>query len=118
MAQSIWFKRLKSETEAISPYIRFKKIKMGFYRIFYKNSYVHEVYEDMPSKGYDIIQENPRIERQEWYEEYEDSIDTIRNVKNFVEGYHDSIDHIRTRMWMHKHWWEYSKERLVKSHIS
>lgn len=115
MAKSNWFLRAKRETEAISPHVRFKKIRMGFWRVFYKNSYLHECSEDMKIKGYDITEVNPRIESREFYQEYEDNVDTIMNTKNFREGYHDFMDHIRTRMYMHKHDKEFS-ERAEKAY--
>lgn len=109
MAQSNYFKRAKKECEAISPHIRFKKIKLGFWRVFYKNSYLHECCENMTFKGYDITEPNPRLESRSFYEEYEDNIDTIYHTKNYREGYVDFMDHIRTRMWMHKHNKEFSQ---------
>jgi hypothetical protein len=110
MAQSKWFKRLRSDCKRLSPHIRFKRIRMGFWRIYYNRAYLHEVYEDMSMKGYDIVSYNPRLENQSYYEEYEDSIDTIRNVKNYVEGYYDSSDRIKTRLWMHRHDKEFNQE--------
>ena len=102
MAQSTWFKRARAECESMSPYIRFKRIRMGFWRVFFKNSYLHECTEDMKVKGYDIIEPNPRLERREFFQEYEDNIDAIMHVKNYREGYHDFMDHIRTRVFLHK----------------
>ena len=88
---------------------------MGFWRVFYKNSYLHECTEDMKVMGYDIIEPNPRLESLQFYQEYEDTIDTIYNTKNYREGYHDFMDHIRTRMWMHKHDKEFS-DRAEKAY--
>jgi len=109
MAQSSWFIRAKEECEEMSPHIRFKKIKLGFWRVFYKNSYLHECSEDMTANGYDIVETNPRIQNKSFYEEFEDNIDTIMTVKNYREGYHNFMDHIRTRLWMHKNDKEFSE---------
>jgi hypothetical protein len=73
---------------------------MGFFRIYWKDAYLHEVYKEMPPKGYDIEQEDPRLESREYYQEYEDEVSVVRTVKNFVEGYVDSIDHIKTRVYL------------------
>lgn len=102
MPGSRWFKRLVRECKKISPHIRFRRIKQGFYRVYWKEAYIHEVYKDMPIKGYDIESYNQRLEDRSYYEEYEDNVDMIRTIKNFVEGYHDSIDKIRTRIYMFK----------------
>ena len=102
MDGSRWFKRLVRECKRISPYIRFKRIKMGFYRVYWKDAYIHECYKDMPYKGYTIETYDPRLENRSYYEEFEDNVKLIRNIKNFVEGYFDSIDKIRTRVYMFK----------------
>lgn len=75
---------------------------MGFYRIYWQDAYLHEVYKEMPQKGYDIEEEDPRLESKQYYEEYEDTVDTVRTIKNFVEGYYDSLDHIKTRVYLLK----------------
>ena len=75
---------------------------MGFYRVFYKNKYVHECIDNMPVVGYDIEVDNPRLYDKQYYEEYEDNLDAIRKIKNFVEGYHDAKGHIERRLWMLK----------------
>lgn len=97
---SKWFKRFIKECQAISPHIKIRPIKMGFYRIFWKDAYVHEVYSNMPMKGYDIFEEDPRLESKAYYEEFEDNVELIRKIKNFVEGYYDSIDKIKTRVYL------------------
>lgn len=73
---------------------------MGFYRIYWKDAYLHEVYSEMPPKGYDIETEDPRLESLSYYQEYEDEVEVVRTVKNFVEGFYDSIDKIRTRTYL------------------
>lgn len=103
MEGSRWFRRLKKECKKISPYIRFKRIRLGFYRIYWKQAYIHEVYKDMPEIGYDIEAYNPRLEDKSYLEEREDNIDMIRNIKNYVEGYRDSIERIKTKSYLMKH---------------
>lgn len=95
---SYWFKRLKKECESISPYIRFKRIKFGFWRIYWRQAYIHEVYKDMPAKGYDLELVDPRLEGRRYYEEFEDRVEYTRMIKNYVEGYYDSIKKIRVRV--------------------
>lgn len=69
----------------------------------------------MPEVGYDREVEDPRLERRSYYEEYEDNVSLIRSVKNFVEGYWEALDTIRTRVWMLRHNDEYYKESLRAS---
>lgn len=95
---SVWFRRLYKECKQISPHIRFKRIKLGFYRIYFKQAYIHEVYKEMPLKGYDFEDEDPRFENQKYFEEYEDHGEITRKVKNYVEGYFDSIMKIKVRV--------------------
>lgn len=97
---SYWFKRFVNECKTISPHIRIIPIKMGFYRIYWKDAYLHEVYSEMPPKGYDRETEDPRLESLSYYQEFEDEVETVRTVKNFVEGYYDSIDKIKTRVYL------------------
>lgn len=107
---SIWFRRFMRDIKKISPHIRAVRLKMGFYRIYWKDSYLHEVYKEMPAKGYDIEIEDPRIESKFYYEEYEDNIELTRKVKNFVEGYFDSIDRIKTRVYLSRNNEEFAKK--------
>lgn len=87
----------------MSPHIRIKRIKHGFYRIYWKQAYIHEVYKEMPQHGHDIEEKNMQFENKKYVEEYEDRIDLIRNIKNFVEGYWDAKDTVQTRVWMMLH---------------
>jgi hypothetical protein len=98
-----WFKRFKKECESFSPHVRFREIKLGFYRIYYKGFYIGEAYKEMPPKGYDRTEEDQRLESQKYYEEYEDNVQSTRELKNFVEGYFESIDQFKTRMYMLRH---------------
>ena len=100
---SQFYKRFKRECRKISPHIRFKRIRCGFVRLYYKSSYLHEVDENMPYHGYDFEVYNPRLENRSFYEEHEDNLDVIKTVKNYKEGYIDAIDTIRTRMYLHRH---------------
>lgn len=109
---SVWFKRLQKELKKLSPHIRIRRIKMGFYRIFWDDAYLHEVYSNMPFKGYDIEHTDPRLENQSYYEEFEDEVETVRTVKNFVEGYYDTLDAIKTRVYMMRN----DKEFNERSH--
>lgn len=102
MSGTYWFKRFVRECKRISPHIRIVKIKMGFYRIYWKDAYVHECYSEMPYKGYDLTEEDPRLMDKNYYEEYEDAVKLTRTIKNYVEGYADSIFKIKKRVWLFK----------------
>lgn len=106
---SRWFRRLIKECRAISPHLRVKRIKLGFYRIYWRGAYLHEVYKEMPQVGYTMDDLDPRFENQKYFEEYEDQADLTRKIKNYVEGYYDAADHIRTRVYMMKHDKEYNE---------
>lgn len=97
-----WFRRLYNECKAISSHIEFKRIRLGYYRIYWRGAYIHEVSSKMPEFGYDIEEYDPRFENQSYYEEYEDNAELSQKIKNFVEGYHNSIDRIRTRIYLMK----------------
>src|SRR3972149_8086971 len=105
-----WFRRLYKDVRKMSPPFRFKRIKLGFYRIYWKKAYIHEVYKDMPEKGYDIEEYDPRFESQSYFEEYEDNAELTRKIKNYVEGYWDSLDRIRTRTYLIKNSKEFNEE--------
>lgn len=97
---SLWFRRLIEDCKNISHHIRIKRIKYGFYRIYWRQAYLHEIYKELPQKGYDMDSLDPRLESQKYYEEYEDYNELPRKIKNFVEGYWDSLDHIKTRVYL------------------
>ena len=87
----------------MSPDFKIVHAKFGFYRIYWRGAYIHEIYDSMPYKGYDIEQEDIRNkDSQSYYEEYEDSNEITRKLKNYVEGYWDSYDVIKTRLFMLK----------------
>ena len=83
-----------------SPHIRIKKLKLGFYRVYFQNAYIHEFYEEMPIKGYDFEDYDPRLESQSYFEELEDHYEIVRKLKNYKEGFWDTMDRIQTRLYM------------------
>lgn len=98
-----WFRRLVREIRRMSPDFKVVHAKYGFYRIYWRGAYIHEIYDSMPYKGYDIEDEDIRNkESQSYYENYEDSNEITRKIKNYVEGYWDSFDVIKTRLYMLK----------------
>lgn len=104
MEGSYWFRRLMKDIKKIDPYLRVKRAKLGFYRIFWKDAYIHEIYKECPLIGYDFEQEDLSIiEDQKLYEQYEDPNEITRKVKNYKEGYWDSLDRIKTRVYMLRH---------------
>lgn len=107
---SIWFKRLVKDCKAISPHIRIKRIKYGFYRIYYQRAYIHEVYKEMPMEGHGVYENDIRFENQAYYEEYEDRAELTRKIKNYVEGYYESLDRIRTRVYMMRNDKEFNEQ--------
>ena len=109
---SLSFKRLVKELSKITKYLRFKRIKHGFYRVYFKHAYIGEMYKNMPRKGYDFVDEDPRFEDKKFYEGKEDQIDLIRNIKNFVEGYSDSKDSLVTRLYMLRHDKEFNENSM------
>ncbi len=107
---SLWFRRLVKDCAKISSHIRVKRIKYGFYRIYWKTLYVHEIYKEMPQKGYDIEDNDIRLISQKYYEDYEDRAELTRKIKNYVEGYWDSLDRVKTRIYMIKNNKTYSEQ--------
>lgn len=103
MAKSYWFKKLEEDLPKISSQLRMRPATLGFHRIYFKQAYVHEVFEEMTEVGYDYEGYDPRIENQSYYEEYEDNPELVRKIKNFIEGYRDSRDRILRRVWMMRH---------------
>lgn len=103
MLGSSYFKRLVKDASKISPYIRFKAIKHGFYRIYYKSAYIGECSKDMTAHGYDIEEKNWNLEDLKYYDEYHDLMDQTARLKNFREGYFETLDRLRTRVYMFKH---------------
>lgn len=110
MEGSRWFRRLLKDIEHMSRDLRVVRISLGFYRIYYRQAYIHEVYKEMGEHGYDIEDYDPRLENQSYFEEYEDQAELIRNIKNYKEGYWDALDHIRTRVFLMKNSHEFHEK--------
>lgn len=109
-----WFRRFVKEAEAMSPHVRFKRIKFGFYRIFWvgdgDSAYIGECSKDMPEIGYNIEEKNHQLESKKYFEEYEDNAELIQKIKNFREGYWDNIDRLKTKVYMLKNNQEFRTE--------
>ena len=114
MSQSKYFKRFKKDCKKISPHIKFKRIKFGFWRLYWLNggepAYLTECMESMPYKGYDIEEKNVQMISQKYYEEFEDNAELIQKIKNYREGYWDSLDKIKTHVYLLKNSKEHRKE--------
>lgn len=100
---SVWFRRFLKDCKRISRHIRIKRIKYGFFRIYWKHAYIGEVYKEMPPMGYDFEEKNMHFDEKKYYEKLEDRAELTRRIKNFKEGYYDSLDRIRTKAWLMKH---------------
>jgi len=102
MEGSRWFRKFKKECEKMSPHIQLVRIKYGFYRIYWTGggepAYMHEVYKWMPMKGYVLDEKDPRFDSQKYYQEYEDTAELTLKVKNFVEGFWDSMETMKKRV--------------------
>ena len=99
---SYWFRRLVRELQAMSKDIKIRRIRCGFYRIYWKDAYVHEVYKEMPRKGYVWYTESPYKDSLKLMMEYEQDGEIQRKVKNYVEGYDEAIKSIRLRIYQFK----------------
>lgn len=98
---SLWFRRLIKDCQKISNRIWFKRIKYGFYRIYWDQAYIYEVYKEMPQYGHDIYENDIRFtESKQYYEKHADRAEMTRKIKNFVEGYHEAFDAVRTSAYM------------------
>ena len=107
--KSYWFKRLQNDIENMSPHLRMKRIKLGFWRIYYKDAYIGEVFEEMAQHGYDINDVDPRLKSFRYYEEFEDNAELTRKIKNYVEGYWDSLKTLRKRLYLMRNHKEFYK---------
>ena len=103
---SRWFKKFYKDCKKMSPHIDFVRIKHGFYRIYWTGggepAYMHEVYKWMPMVGYDIEERDPRFDSHTYYQSMEHKDDLTLKIKNFVEGYYDSIGTMKRRVRMFK----------------
>lgn len=111
---SRWFRRLYKDCKKISTHVKFKRIKLGFYRIYFDDAYIYEVYKEMPEHGYDIEDLDVNLVSQKYAEKYEDRIALTRKIKNFVEGYWEALDAIRTRVYMMKHDADFNKKAHLR----
>ena len=112
MQGSYWFNRLQKDAKKISKYLRFKRIKYGFYRIYYKDAYIGECSKDMTQVGYDVEEKNWNYEDKSFALDHEDLIDQTAKLKNFREGYWNTLDMLRTRVYMFRHNKEMYKNAL------
>lgn len=99
---SYWFRRLVKDLRKISKHFKVRRIRMGFYRIYWKDAYVHEVYKEMPANGYEWYTESPYKDSLKLMLEYEQDGEIQRKVKNYVEGYYEAIKAIRLRTYQFK----------------
>lgn len=101
---SKWFNRLQEDLRIISSQVRFKRIKYGFYRVYYKDAYIGELYKEMPEVGYDILELDMRvIDDKEYVASKIDDGEVQRKLKNFVEGYWEAKDKFTTRLYQMRH---------------
>ncbi len=107
---SLWFRRMVKDCKKISPHIRIKRIGNGFFRVYFQRAYIHEIYKEMPQVGYDCIDKDYNFLTKKYIESKEEQSEMTRNIKNYVEGYFDSLDTIRTRVYMMKHDKEFNEK--------
>lgn len=116
---SQYFRRFIKDAKKMSPHLIFKPIQYGHYRIYWKNggepAYLHECYKWMPYRSYHFEDNDIDLISQKYYEEYEDQIQYTRKIKNFVEGYTDAMDTLRTRLYMLKNNREF-RENATKAY--
>ena len=99
---SYWFRRLMRELHKTSKYFKVRRIKHGFYRIYWKDAYVHEVYKEMPYRGYSWYTDSPYKDSLKLTLEWEQDGEIQRKIKNFVEGYSEASKAIRLRLFQFK----------------
>ena len=103
MARSSYCKKFIKKLRSTSPHIKIRKLKHGFYRVYFQNAYLMEFFEEMPLRGYTFEDYDPRMESQSYFEELDDHYDLVRNLKNFKEGYVDSLKNLAKRLYLFKH---------------
>ena len=115
---SHWFRRLVKELKNISPHFKIRKIRCGFYRIYWKDAYVHEVYKEMPRRGYTWYTESPYKHSLKLMQEYEQDGEIQRKIKNFVEGYEEASRAIKIRLYQFRNNYEhYKTARDMYKHV-
>jgi hypothetical protein len=110
---SYWFKRFQRDAKKISTHIHFKRIKYGYYRIYWmgggENAYLGECSKEMPETGYDIEEKDIQLESRKYFEEYEDQIELTNKIQNFVDGYWEQYNSLKTKVYQMKHDKEFYK---------
>lgn len=106
---SYWFRRLMKDLHTISKDFKVRRIRCGFYRIYWKDAYVHEVYKEMPYKGYVWYTESPYKDSLRLVQQWEQDGEIQRKVKNFVEGYAEASKAIKLRVYQFMNNYEHYK---------
>lgn len=111
---SLWFRRFVKDVQKMSVHFKFVPINYGYYRIYWTGggepAYVHEVWKWMPYRGFNYEEKDLNLISKRYYEEFEDQLEVTRKVKNYVEGYVDSLETMTTRNYMLKNNKEFRKE--------
>lgn len=105
-------KKCINEIQGMSKHFKVVPVRQGFARIYWKSAYIHEIPLSMFRYGYDIKELDQRVESQEYYEEYEDGNNMVMYIKNYREGYYDTMLTIRKRFWLLKHSQEHYERTL------
>jgi len=95
---SYWFRRMVRDLYRESKHFKIRRIRDGFFRIYWKEAYVHEMYKEMPYRGYVWYTESPYKESFKLMQENEQDGEIQRKVKNFVEGYSEAYKSITIRI--------------------
>lgn len=103
---SLYFRRFLKDLKRMSPHLVLVPITHGYFRLYFINggegAYIHEVWKWMPYRGYELEYKDIELISKKYFEEYEDQLTMNRKVKNFVEGYWDCLDRVKTRLWLLK----------------
>ncbi len=99
---SYWFRRLVRDLYRSSKYFKVRRIREGFFRIYWKDAYVHEMYKEMPYRGYTWYTDSPYKESLKLMQEWEQDGELQRKIKNFVEGYSEASKAIKLRVYQFK----------------
>lgn len=86
----------------MSKHIKVRRIRHGFFRIYFKEAYVHEVYKELPYKGYVWYTESPYKDSLKLSLAWEQDGEIQRKVKNYVEGYSEALKAIKLRVYQFK----------------
>lgn len=99
---SYWFRRLVRDLYRQSKHFQVRRIRHGFFRIYWKEAYVHEVYKEMSYKGYTWYSDSPYKESLKLMQQWEQDGEIQRKIKNFVEGYAEASKAIKLRSYQFK----------------